>query len=988
MKAKNYFVFILLLIASFGNAQCVVDAGEDMTITCGDSVRLYGDRNWSYLIDKNNSSSARPEDIFFTNDLIGYMVGADGSIEKTVDGGFHWQTQTSGSTSLLHSVHFVSSTTGIVVGANGTILKTTDSGASWLPQVSGVTEELNSVFFTDTNTGFAVGGNGTILKTTDGGSNWVKKTSGTTSVISSVHFPDANTGYVNSGTMVYKTTNAGESWSALSTFNTTNDASINTVYFTSPTVGYVTGGKPGGIGCLIYKTSDGGSTWTVSNLNWGYATYPIFFTDANTGYAGSVGRIFKTTDAGLNWIPQPVALMSPSSIYFSSAQIGYAVGFSSNSGKVIKYTLPDVVSWTSATGLSATNIVNPLAAPAVTTTYKITTTTGTCIAVDSIKIIVSKLTADAGTDQTLVCGGSAQLSVSSNFTGKGSLQYSWSPATGLSSATIANPVTTVKQTTTYTVTVTTKNGCSATDTVKVFVNPLMVDAGVDQTITCGAKTQFYSPLTNYTGNGTLTYSWSPSASLDDATLPQPVSKANMKTVYHLTLTTPNGCVATDSLTLFVDPLKVTSLGDVSLTCGGSSQFKGVQTNYTGTDALLYSWFPSAGLDNVSIEKPTATVTKNTTYYVLVTTTNSCNATDSVKVLVDALTVNAGADKVHVCGDSIQFDHAISNYTGTGVLAYGWLPVNGLNNATIANPKTGASGIVYTLTVTTPNGCKASDQVKVDIVNMNAPEICMVGVDTTNKNVIRWNNLSNDALDSVLIYKETNVSGNYIKIGSVAALKNGFKDVSSQPEVKSAKYKISVLDTCGLESAKSTYHKTMHLAITQGIGTSWNLIWEPYEGFTVPTYNIYRGTDAKNLQFIDATSGTSTQFTNYNPPPGDLYYQVEVVNPNPCDLSNFGNVLRSNVASNNHVGIFEQEKNTFSFSIYPNPATNLLTVNVENALTKNITLTIYNSIGAIVKSILIQQSKQQIDVSELSNGFYMVELTSTNGHSAQKFTIEK
>jgi hypothetical protein len=434
----------------------------------------------------------------------------------------------------------------------------------------------------------------------------------------------------------------------------------------------------------------------------------------------------------------------------------------------------------------------------------------------------------------------------------------------------------------------------------------MIDAGVDQTIICGGKTKFYSPLINYTGNAKLSYLWSPANSLDSDTIISPTSNANKKTVYHVTLTTANGCVATDSLTIFVNPL----------------------------------------------------------------------------------VANAGNDKMNMCGDTVLLDGVTSNYTGTAPLTYSWLPTTGLHNATVSNPLTGAHDLTYTVTITTSNGCKASDQVRVDLKAMDAPEICMVGVDSTNKNVIRWNDLLWDAIDSVFIYRETTVAGNYVKIGSTAYSKNGFRDLTSQPEVKSNKYKISLLDTCGLESPRSVQHKTMHLAITKGIGTSWNLIWEPYEGFTVPTYNIYRGTDVNNLQLIDATSGTSTQFTNYNPPPGDLFYQVEVVNPSPCDASNVAKALRSNVAASKYVGIFEQQKNSFVFSVYPNPANNLLTVNLENVNNQNLSLTIYNAIGAVVKTMDIQQNQQQIDVSNLSNGLYMIELKSTNGYAVQKLAIDK
>ncbi|HRG39197.1 MAG TPA: T9SS type A sorting domain-containing protein, partial [Bacteroidia bacterium] len=126
----------------------------------------------------------------------------------------------------------------------------------------------------------------------------------------------------------------------------------------------------------------------------------------------------------------------------------------------------------------------------------------------------------------------------------------------------------------------------------------------------------------------------------------------------------------------------------------------------------------------------------------------------------------------------------------------------------------------------------------------------------------------------------------------------------------------------------------------------------------------------------------------NPPPGDLFYQVEVVNPSPCDASNVAKALRSNVAASKYVGIFEQQKNSFVFSVYPNPANNLLTVNLENVNNQNLSLTIYNAIGAVVKTMDIQQNQQQIDVSNLSNGLYMIELKSTNGYAVQKLAIDK
>ena len=82
--------------------------------------------------------------------------------------------------------------------------------------------------------------------------------------------------------------------------------------------------------------------------------------------------------------------------------------------------------------------------------------------------------ADAGTDQNIttcsadsvVIGGSPAASG-----GSGSYTYSWSPSTGLSNVSDANPVVKgISSSQTYTLTVTDNNGCSSTDIVVVNVS--------------------------------------------------------------------------------------------------------------------------------------------------------------------------------------------------------------------------------------------------------------------------------------------------------------------------------------------------------------------------------------------------------------------------------------------------------------------------------------------------------------------------------------
>src|SRR4051812_13099494 len=295
-------------------------------------------------------------------------------------------------------------------------------------------------------------------------------------------------------------------------------------------------------------------------------------------------------------------------------------------------TTVDSVLWSPSTGLSATKITSPIAAPILTTKYFVTTYTGLCIAIDSVTITVNPLQIEAGANKSLVCGGSAKLdSVTANYAGSGILTYSWSPATGLSNATIANPTVTITQSTTYYVTVTTPNSCSAIDSVTVTVNPFSIEAGINKIITCGGSVKLDSVTSTYTGNGKLSYSWSPKTMLSNDTIANPTAAPTQTTTYYVTATSLTGCKAMDSVLVLVNPLLIEAGADKNIVCGSSVKLDSVISTYAGNGKLSYSWSPSTGLSNDTIANPTATIKTTTKYYVTVTSPTGCKATDSITV---------------------------------------------------------------------------------------------------------------------------------------------------------------------------------------------------------------------------------------------------------------------------------------------------------------------------------------------------------------------
>ena len=102
----------------------------------------------------------------------------------------------------------------------------------------------------------------------------------------------------------------------------------------------------------------------------------------------------------------------------------------------------------------------------VTGTYFVTATNVQCSATvsDSITVVFNPIPiADAGPGDTVCIGQATTLSAS------GGNSYLWNPTTGLGCPTCATTVAAPNQTTTYTVTVSDNNGCSAMDTVTVNV---------------------------------------------------------------------------------------------------------------------------------------------------------------------------------------------------------------------------------------------------------------------------------------------------------------------------------------------------------------------------------------------------------------------------------------------------------------------------------------------------------------------------------------
>ena len=329
----------------------------------------------------------------------------------------------------------------------------------------------------------------------------------------------------------------------------------------------------------------------------------------------------------------------------------------------------------STTEITSSIIVSPLAA----TTYSVTASdVSGCTGTASRDVTVNTNPTAVITPATvLICAGE-----NATLNATGGINYSWSTTEITPVITVA-PITT----STYDVTVTDINGCTASTSRDVTVNALPIAA-----ITPASSAICEGANTTLTASGGVSYAWSNGLG---TTQTVPVSPA-ATTSYFVTVTDVNNCEASTSEIITVNTLPLASIiSTPSTICEGGS------SSLFATGGTSYAWSTTEITPDILVSPNTTS-----TYSVTVTDANNCSATTSSTVQVNAnpLVAISPASSSICGGQNVPL-------SATGATTYLWSTSEAGTTITVSPFAT----TNYSVTGTDANNCTGTGSSTVDVL---------------------------------------------------------------------------------------------------------------------------------------------------------------------------------------------------------------------------------------------------------------------------------
>jgi hypothetical protein len=528
------------------------------------------------------------------------------------------------------------------------------------------------------------------------------------------------------------------------------------------------------------------------------------------------------------------------------------------------------------------------------------------------------------------------------------------------------------------------NGCYNAITVNVnHTNGPSISTASITNVSCPGGNNAAITINAVSGTTPYTYLWSNGITTSSVS-------SLYAGVYDVTVTDANNCVVIQTYSVS-QPLPLTiNFTSTAALCGSNNG--SLNANVTG-GTMPYNYLWSA---NAASQTTTTAVNLSAGIYSCVVTDNKgCQISGSGAVasassgptLSFATTNAGGCDNVN--GGTIDL-----TVTGSTTYTYQWN--NGATTQDIGNLAPGN----YFVVVTNTNNCSSTGSVTILNASGNTnPSVCIVTVDSlTGTNQLVWEKPAiANGIQSYKIYREGSALGvyNLLHTQPFSSLSE-YVDVTANPAVRGWRYKITYQDSCGNETALSMHHKTIHLAVNQGLGNTINLAWDQYEGFAYQTFYIWRRHSSTGWVQIDALPSNLFSYTDLTPPGfGTLRYMIELAptsgyscNSTAKGITTTINTTRSNAKDNIVLTPTDIKENVlFDVNLFPNPAKDVLHISTTNQLITSVK--VYDVTARLLSQVSLQNNDNKIDISikDFASGIYLAEIQTAKGIVRKQFVKE-
>jgi hypothetical protein len=481
-----------------------------------------------------------------------------------------------------------------------------------------------------------------------------------------------------------------------------------------------------------YLTTGGSYNWTVPNINAPAALIrvqsglnPLVFDYSNALFVIRPGHLYTSNDA---------TICSGNSVQLNT-------------------TGGSNYSWTPTAGLSNPSIPDPIATPANTTQYIVTSTNGGCSLADTVLITVipsTGLTASvsiAPNTSTAVCAGTGVLFTATPTNGGTTPVYQWKKnGVNVGSNTYTYFINTLNDGDVITCVMTSSTPCingnpatsnAITMTVLPNTTPTVTITTAQTSVCAGSSVTFSSNATNE--GGAPVYQWKKNGSNVGSNSSIYIDNALVNNdVISLEMTSSASCVSpttvtSNSILMSVNPNLTPTVSistPLTTVCSGSSvTFTATVTN-AGTTPI-YQWkVNGTGVGTNSSTYTTSTLTNGANVVCQVTSSASCNTVNPVTSNTVTMTVTtAPSAPVATSNSPVPLNGTLNLFASTiSGATYSWTGPNGFTstaqNPSITNATPALNGTYYV--VATIGTCSSPAGSVVVTVTGSAPTVNIAG----------------------------------------------------------------------------------------------------------------------------------------------------------------------------------------------------------------------------------------------------------------------